>query len=103
MSILKRLLPGFIRNRYESFQSRLKNLESSVRFLDTAVDTILVNPKYIADETIGFNGQRHRKKIFLEIINAIAFDAFVETGAWLSAIPRATSAKTAANRCIPAN
>ena len=83
MSILKKLTPGFLRDRYLNIQTRLQNLETSVRHLNTAIDAMLVNPKYAPAEDIGFNGQRHRKRIFTEIINAISFDAILETGTWL--------------------
>lgn len=83
MSLLKKLTPPFLRRRYLEFQTRLQNLENSVRHLNTAVDTMLVSPRYLPAEDIGFNGQRHRKKIFTEIMGAVDFDAILETGTWL--------------------
>jgi len=83
MSILKQLAPGFIKNRYRNFQRRLETLERSVRALDMAVDAFVINPRYVAADNIGFNGQHHRKRIFQETTSAIPFEAIIETGTWL--------------------
>ncbi len=83
MSLLKKLTPGFLRDRYLSITTRLKNLETSVCHLNTAVDAMLVNPRYVPGENVGFNGQRHRKAIFKDVIRSTNFDAIVETGTWL--------------------
>jgi hypothetical protein len=83
LSILKHLLPDCLQQPYRAVQKRLDDLELSVRGLETAVDAIVVNPKYVPGDDIGFNGQRHRKRIFGEIMSALAFDAMVETGTWL--------------------
>jgi len=83
MSLLKRITPGFLRDRYLAIQTRLHNLETSVRHLNTAMDAMLVSPKYAPAEDVGFNGQRQRKRIFTEMVKAIAFDAIIETGTWL--------------------
>ena len=83
MSFLKRITPRFLRDRYLTIQTRLQNLETSVRHLNTAIDAMLVSPKYVPAEDVGFNGQRHRKRIFTDIVNAISFDAIIETGTWV--------------------
>lgn len=83
MNLLKKLAPGFLRNRYLRIQTRLQNLETSVRHLNTAIDAMLVSPRYVAADNIGFNGQRHRKAIFKDLVNSINLDAVVETGTWL--------------------
>jgi len=83
MRILKHLVPGFLQQPYRTVQKRLDDLELSMRSLETAVDAIVVNPKYVPGDDIGFNGQRHRKRIFGEILSRVAFDAIVETGTWL--------------------
>jgi hypothetical protein len=83
MSFLKAITPGFLSERYWNIQSRLKRLENEVWHLNTAIDAMLVRPEYAAAEAVAFNGQRHRKKIFGEVTDAIAFDAIVETGTWL--------------------
>jgi len=83
MSLLKKIIPDFLTARYFNIQQRLQKLETSVRHLDTAIDTMLVSPTYQAAPEIGFNGQQHRKQIFTETFKAIAFDAIIETGTWL--------------------
>jgi hypothetical protein len=96
MSLLKKITPGFLSSRYLNIQTRLQNLENSVRHLNTAIDAMLVSPRYVAGDDIGFNGQRHRKKIFTDIMAAFQFDAIIETGTWLgntTAYMRQTSGK----------
>jgi hypothetical protein len=83
MSLLRKLTPRFLRDRYLNIQTRLQDLDTSVRHLNTAVDAMLVSPIYQAAEDTGFNGQRHRKKIFTEIVNVIAFEGIIETGTWV--------------------
>jgi len=36
--------------------------------------------KWVNSESVGLNGQKHRKRIFCDLVNACAFDAIVETG-----------------------
>lgn len=83
MSILKKITPRFLRDRYLAIQARIQSLEISVKHLNTAVDAMLVSPKYTPAEEIGFNGQRQRKNIFIDIIKAVSIDAIIETGTWL--------------------
>lgn len=83
MSLLKKIIPAFLSDRYFNIQNRLLNLENSVRHLNTAIDTILVSPTYAASDDIGFNGQRQRKQIFTDIFQAIHLEAILETGTWL--------------------
>jgi hypothetical protein len=83
MSLLKKIAPSFIRDRYSNVQARLQNLETAVRHLNTAVDAMLVSPRFVAGDEIGFNGQWHRKAIFKDIISSANFDAIIETGTWL--------------------
>ena len=83
MSILKHLLPDSIQRPYRILQKRLDKLELSVRGLEAAVDALVVSPKYVPGDEIGFNGQSRRKQIFQDLTKAIPFDAIVETGTWL--------------------
>src|SRR5690242_19166486 len=83
MSLIKHLVPGVIASRYFDLKKRLDKLEISVRCLEMAIDAMVVTPKYVAGDDVGFNGQQFRKRIFAELISAIPFDAFVETGTWL--------------------
>jgi hypothetical protein len=83
MSIIKHLLPSFVTDRYLDLKRRLDKLELGVRCLEAAMDGFIVNPKYVPGEEASFNGQRHRKRIFAEIMAAIPVDAIVETGTWL--------------------
>lgn len=54
-----------------------------LRNLETIVDTLIVSPKYVASEDIGFNGQRTRKQIFRDILSALNIERVVETGMWI--------------------
>ena len=83
MSILKNLTPAFLSRRCFEIKTRLDNLETSVQHLNSAVDAIMVSPRYIPGQNVGFNAQRHRKKIFSDIMGAINFDLIIETGTWL--------------------
>jgi hypothetical protein len=98
MNLLKKLVPGFIRERYLEIQSRLqkletsverldpdvlKDLEASVRRLNMAIDVMLVSPEYVPAGDVGFNGQACRKKIFTDIVNAMSPDVIMETGTCL--------------------
>jgi hypothetical protein len=83
MRVLRKLAPRFLRDRYLNIQTRLQNLETSVRHLNTAIDAMVVRPRHMAGEDVGFNGQRHRKALFKDIISSINIEAIVETGTWL--------------------
>jgi hypothetical protein len=83
MSIAKHLVPGFIKERYFHIKKRIESLETSVRCLENAIDAIVVSPRYVPGDEIGFNGQLYRKRIFGEIISVIPTDVIVETGTWL--------------------
>lgn len=82
MSLLKIIVPRFLQDRYFRIQRRLTELETSVRHLDSALDAMLMSPRYVPGDDIGFNGQQHRKTIFQDILKAAQFDAVVETGTW---------------------
>jgi predicted O-methyltransferase YrrM len=77
------LIPAFFRSRVLDLKPRLDQLEASVRSLDAAVDALVVTPTYVRSDDVGFNGQMCRKRIFADVIAAIAVDAIVETGTWL--------------------
>src|SRR6266436_1598107 len=83
MSIAKHLVPGFIKDRYFHIKKRIESLETSVRCLENAIDAMIVSPKYVPGDDVGFNGQLNRKRIFGDIVSAIPIDAIVETGTWL--------------------
>ncbi|MST93995.1 MAG: hypothetical protein EXS33_01755 [Pedosphaera sp.] len=83
MNIARHLIPGPVKQRYLDIKKRLDRLELTVRGLETALDAMLVNPKYVPGDDIGFNGQRHRKKIFGDIIANLPVEAIVETGTWI--------------------
>src|SRR5437016_12165492 len=83
MAALKHLVPGFVTDRYFDLKKRLDRLEVSVKCLETALDGLLVKPKYAPGEEVGFNGQACRKRIFHELQAVARFDAAVETGTWL--------------------
>jgi hypothetical protein len=83
MSILKHIVPRFVLRPYRDLQRRLDRAELSVRCLEMAVDALVVSPRYVPGDDIGFNGQLQRKRIFGDVTTAMPFDAIVETGTWL--------------------
>ncbi len=83
MSMLRHLVPGFLQRPYHDLQKRLDRLEFAVKNLDTAIDTLVISPKYVAGPEIGFNAQRGRKQIFSDLVSSVPFQAIVETGTWL--------------------
>jgi len=83
MGIINRLVPTRIQRPYRNLQKRLDRLEVSVSILETAIDALVVKPRYVAGDNAGFNGQLRRKEIFKDIISAVKFDACAETGTWL--------------------
>jgi predicted O-methyltransferase YrrM len=62
--------------QYQDLLLRLSNIE-------TALDCIIHSPVYHERDDLGFNGQSHRKQIFLDLLSAFDFRAIVETGTWL--------------------
>lgn len=73
---IKRIMPKWIIENDRSIKLRLSNLE-------TAVQVMLESPVYSPDETVGFNGQRHRKAIFKELLSSYSFEVIIETGTWI--------------------
>jgi len=70
----KYILPFY--KKYVQVMSRLSALEM-------AFDFSLRSPIYIDEEDQGFNGQQHRKKIFLELLDRFDFCAILETGTFM--------------------
>jgi predicted O-methyltransferase YrrM len=56
---------------------------SRVSALETAFALMLENPRYVASDAAGFNGQHHRKRIFRELVEACTFDRLIETGTYI--------------------
>lgn len=83
MHFNKYQVPAFIKRRYLGIQERLSKLETSVRYLDVALDALTVSPRYVPGNKIGFNGQLHRKRIFCDIVAAISPDIIIEMGTFL--------------------
>ncbi len=95
--LLKRIAPAAIRSYLDRIQARLDTLEDAVNDLqvtrtnllvtianlETALDAVIENPKYIASDEAGFNGQSARKEIFRKLLSTIDFQFIVETGTWL--------------------
>ncbi len=73
---IKHIIPKWIVDNDRSIKLRLSNLE-------TAVQVMLESPAYLPDETVGFNGQCHRKSIFKELLSSYSFEVIVETGTWI--------------------
>ncbi len=70
---------------------------SRVSALETAFAVMLENPRYVASDAAGFNGQQHRKRIFRELVEAYAFDRLIETGTYIGD----TAAFMAASTALP--
>lgn len=68
---IKQLLP---------FYGNYVNAMSRISALETALDYVLREPRYIDEEAWSFNGQHHRRAIFGELVAAIPFAAILETG-----------------------
>jgi hypothetical protein len=83
MSLLRSLLPGALARRYIDIKRRLDRLETSLRYLEMAMDGLVVTPRYSPGPDVGFNGQAERKRIFGELVSAVGFDDIIETGTWL--------------------
>lgn len=62
--------------KYTALVARISNLE-------TAIDCLIDSPRWTPSDAVGFNGQRHRKLIFHELLNAFNFEAILETGTWI--------------------
>jgi hypothetical protein len=76
---MKSALKFFARPIYRRYQDLIFRVSS----LETAVDSLIVSPKWTNSDEIGFNGQRHRKLIFRDLMGTLDFDAIVETGTWI--------------------
>jgi|GEM_PF-1431185 len=53
---------------------------SIYHFVHNKCRSVLLLRKWVNSEAVGLNGQKHRKRIFCDLVNACAFDAIVETG-----------------------
>jgi hypothetical protein len=82
MKKLTRILARILRSLAEPFTvvSRLRKLESWLSGVEESFVTVIGRPRYVASDDAGFNYQQGRKQIFADIVKAIKFDAFVETG-----------------------
>lgn len=80
---LKHFLPGFVLQPWSDLKKRVENAELAVRCLEAAVDALVINPRYVPADEVGFNGQRFRKQIFKDILAATPFNLIVETGTWV--------------------
>jgi hypothetical protein len=75
MQLKKLFFPLYGYKQYKQLWDHIFNLEA-------AMEWILNSPKFQAATNVGFNGQQYRKKIFLELMNKIKFDAIIETGTY---------------------
>lgn len=83
------MLPAPVRRRWALLRRRLDELErltseqsTRIRHLEIALQTLIANPVYSPDPTVGFNGQIARKRLLEEILRAVEVAALVETGTW---------------------
>jgi len=81
--MLSRLMRHLVVDRDGALAHRLARLEASNRCLQIALDGMLVSPKYVPSDEVGFNGQACRKRIFQEILGAAPVEGIVETGTCL--------------------
>ncbi len=67
------------------YKKRRKHLAllSRVSRLEILVGYLIESPKWTESEEAGFNGQKNRKLIFKDLLNAFKFDAIIETGTWV--------------------
>jgi len=70
----KYILPFY--KKYVQVMSRLSALEM-------AFDYALRSPVYLDEEAHAFNGQQHRKKIFVELLERFDFCTILETGTFM--------------------
>lgn len=78
-NLIKFLKPPSYR-KFQKLRSRVSDLEVAV---DCLIGCLTNNPKWVESEEIGFNGQKHRKLIFQDLLEAFNFDAIIETGTWI--------------------
>src|SRR3974390_2698778 len=60
--------------------SRRAMANSLYRFIYNKYRSALLFRRWRDAESVGLNGQQHRKQIFRDLVNMCAFDAIVETG-----------------------
>lgn len=81
--MLSRVIRHLVVDREAELAHRLARLEASNRCLQIALDGMLVSPKFVPSDEVGFNGQACRKRIFQEILAAAPVEAIIETGTCL--------------------
>ncbi|MEP7305287.1 MAG: hypothetical protein ABJA98_07225 [Acidobacteriota bacterium] len=81
--MLSRFIRHLVVDREGALAHRLARLEASNRCLQIALDGMLVSPKFVPSEEVGFNGQACRKRIFQDILAVAPVEAIVETGTCL--------------------
>ena len=59
---------------------RFRSFADSLWYLRMAVACVVERPRWTDSESAGFNGQKLRKRLFRELVDACAFDAIMETG-----------------------
>lgn len=80
--------PNTVRELISEARQAIRELEdvraqmAIIESLDSSLGMIIESPKYIGSDDAGFNGQQNRKKIFMDLIKTIKFDALIETGTW---------------------
>ena len=89
LSILERSFDVMIATRlwmreFQDIRTRpsTKYIRTRLSILEGSSDVMIPSPRYTRSDDVGFNGQRCRKKIFMDLVDAIKFDALIETGTW---------------------
>ena len=73
----------FIMHPFYKKRRKHQALVSRVSRLGILVDHLIESPKWTESEDTGFNGQKNRKLIFKDLLNAFKFDAIIETGTYV--------------------
>lgn len=60
-----------------------RDVTKRMNHLETAILVLVDSPAYKSEEHVGFNGQKGRKEIFKDLINAYRFHCIIETGTYL--------------------
>ena len=68
---------------YNGINKKIDKLENTISIQSTVIDCMINSPVWVESDEIGFNGQKHRKKIFKDLIEACNFNMIIETGAYL--------------------
>jgi len=61
----------------------LRDLLNRINDLETALYVLVNSPAYDQREDVGFNGQKGKKRIFADLLDAFSFSCLIETGTFV--------------------